>query len=82
MPCRECSEGLYQTPVIKLNPRLIILSNIPRRTLRMKSEAKPEAAPWHIRVIDQERTAVERYLPRGNLTNPTEPGKLAMRYPK
>jgi hypothetical protein len=79
---RECSEGLYQIPVIKLKPGLMMLSKTPSRILRIKSDVKLDDAPWHIRTMDQQRTAVERYLPRGNLTKPTEPGKLATRYPK
>jgi hypothetical protein len=69
-------------PVIKLNPGLMMLSNTPSKNRSIKSEVKLEAALWHIRTMDQQRTAVERYLPRGNLTKPMDPGKLATRYPK
>jgi hypothetical protein len=66
-------------PVIKLKPGLMMLSKTPSRALRIKSEVKLEAAPWHISTMDQQRTAAERYFPIGNLTKPIEPGKLATR---
>src|ERR1700760_2064536 len=49
MPClRECSDGLYHKPVIKLKPGLMMLSNTPRKTRRMIRDEKLEAAPWHM----------------------------------
>jgi hypothetical protein len=60
----------------------MMLSKAPsknRSTIRL---AKFEAAPWHIRMIDQQKIVAARYLPMGNLTKPKEPGILAKRYPK
>ena len=62
-----------------IEPGLIMLSNTPRRTLSMRRDMKLEAAPWHISIMDQQMTAVERCLPGGNLTKPIEPGKPATR---
>jgi hypothetical protein len=43
---------------------------------------KLEAAPWHIKMIDHKIIVVAKYLPIGNFTKPTDPGKQATRYPK
>jgi hypothetical protein len=55
------------------------LSRQPRKTRRVTKLAKFEAAPWHIKIMDQKKIVVDRYLPMGNLTKPTEPGKHAAR---
>jgi len=72
----------YHNPVIKLNPGLMTLSNVPSRKRRTMRLAKLEAAPWQARTIAQQNIVPAKYLAMGNLTNPREPGRLAARYPK
>ena len=66
---------------MRLKPGLMTLSRQPRKTRRVTRLAKFEAAPWHIKIMDQRKIVIDRYLAIGNLTKPTEPGKHATRYP-
>lgn len=50
---KACSEGLYQMPVIKVNPGLIVLSNTPRSTRSTVRDTKLLAAPWQVRTTAQ-----------------------------
>lgn len=52
IPCLEaCLDRLYQSPVRRDRPGLIVLSKIPSRTRRDMRPAKFDVAPWHARIM-------------------------------